>query len=285
MKTPVFESIYQAFIDGLKNKGLFELDDILKLARMLQDVEADLHVTVAGQNGVGKSFLMLMLLKQYVGKGWEHNMMLAGNRPNDIITFLLKNEKTMLAVDEWNQFLYYKQGAELEQQHLITTLELARSKRIATVGCIRDPRKLSYNFRSGKMSIVLWLLDRFREGGSVAAVFVASPMIESEDRFGFMYLSDEVESFEAMREMMESLPSFVGYMKVPDARTILSRKELDGYRKAKETAMAYAHYNYCRKMLKKRRMDMEEYNEQIRQLKGIIPIGDEQQTLMGDEDG
>ncbi|NIV67815.1 hypothetical protein GWN43_03060, partial [Candidatus Bathyarchaeota archaeon] len=73
----VFEDTYNQFIFSARRSGLLTLQDIIDLIQMLQEFELDCHVVVAGQNGIGKSYVLLMLLKMALGKDWQQKLMLA----------------------------------------------------------------------------------------------------------------------------------------------------------------------------------------------------------------
>lgn len=267
----VFEGIYKRFIDDARKEGILHLDDIIRLIRMCQKYELDCHIVVAGQNGIGKSYVLLMLLKKAMGDSWNDNLMLAKHSTNDLIQFILDNSGTVCGIDEMNQYLYYTRHASREQDHLITTFELARSKSIGFIGCIRDPRKISLNYRDGKMSVVIWMMDRFRDGGSVSAVFVTNPVIESFDKFGFSTLPGDIVDFDEMRALFEELPSFVGYLRAPHAKHIFKRGELDGYKKEKEVAMALAHLNYCVRQVNAKGMSPPEFQHELERMRGKVP--------------
>ena len=270
-KETVFEDSYTSFINDSKTKGIVEIDEVLKLVSVMQENEMDCHIIIAGQNGSGKSFLELMIGKKKNKEKLFTNYFMADKTTNDIIQFLLSNEKATLCIDEMNLYLNYKQHASSEQNHLINMLELARSKEIAIIGCIRDPRKLTLNYRDGKMSIILWVLDRFKDkSGAYAAILVGNPSLEGEDRFGITWLDIRTPDFEDMRSQLENLPSFVGYLKIPSAKTVLTDQELKDYKKYKNEAMAHAHLNQCLKRLKNKKMDMDEFSLQVEELKKVL---------------
>lgn len=129
-KVTVFEHTYLGFINKVRDTGLVTTDDIIDIIKLMQKNEMDCHVVIAGQNGVGKSILLLAILKKYLGPKWFDNLMLARHTINDMVQFVLHNKNTLCAVDEWNQYLNYTRHMESDQKHFITTLELARSKSI-----------------------------------------------------------------------------------------------------------------------------------------------------------
>jgi hypothetical protein len=269
----VFEDSYNALIRSAYEKAYLSPNDIIDLIHELQNNESDTHVVIAGQNGSGKTFLELILLKLMLGPAMMDNLFLSDKTSNDIVKFLLERESTVLGIDELNLYLNYKLHATTEQNHLITMIELARSKMIAFIGCVRDARKLALNYRNGKMSVVILILDRWKSGkGAYAAVFVANHMVEGEDRFHFQMLDDiSSYSFESLRYKIEQMPSFIGYMKIPSASKVLTKEEISLYKERKKIAMAYAHLNYCIKMFKKDKMDTQEFNSQVEILSRSIP--------------
>lgn len=272
MLTKVFEDTYITFLVKCKERGQVVLDDLISLIRMMQSNEMDCHIVIAGQNGCGKSYALLMLLKAYMNSDpkWLDTMLFSDKTTDDFIQYLLQNKNTILGVDELNLFLSYKQHAEADQNHLIKQLELARSKCIAVAGCVRDPRKLTLNYRNGKMSIVIWLVDRYVEGGSYAAVFVSNPAVETTDKFGFSWMSPDLIDFEELRYSFESLPSFIGYMAIPHASKILTNDEIARYKQMKVKSMAIAHLNFCIEKLRKNKMTIYDFMDELEKLKPTI---------------
>lgn len=263
MEGTVFEETYDVFLTKLRERGTVELDDVVKLTALMRSFEMDVHVAICGQNGVGKTYLLLMLLKKAIGKQFISNLLLAKHTTNDLVRFILENRDTTLGIDELNQYFHYQRHAENEQKHLLTTIELARSNRIAIAGCARDPRKLALNYRQGKLSIVIWILDRFSKGGSYAMVFVGNPSIESYDKFGFSMIAGDIVSIADAREMFEELPSFIGYMRVDDATKHLTKDEIENYKFEKQKAMAYAHFNFIIKQVRTRKLAKAEAIEEV----------------------
>ena len=248
------------------------MSDLIQLIKMMQANEMDCHIVIAGQNGCGKSFFLLMLLKSFMKNSidWLDHILLSDKTSDDFVQYLLQNENTILGVDELNQYLFYKQHAEDTQNHLIKQLELARSKRIAIAGCVRDPRKLTLNYRNGKMSIVIWMVDRYVDGGSYAMVFVANPAVESSDKFGFAWIPPDLIDFEELRYAFETLPSFIGYMNIPNINLSLTTEEIDRYKAAKKKSMAISHLHYCMEKLRKNKISVYDMAEEVEKLRHII---------------
>lgn len=271
----IFEDVYNRAINEMKAAAAagipITMEQVIYIMGMCQEYEMDGHAAIAGQNGVGKSYVLLMLMKKYMkGANVIPNLLLAKHTTNDFIRFILTRKKTLLGVDELNQYLYYKEHASDEQNHLIQQIELARSRSIIIAGCIRDPRKLTLNYRQGKISIVIWVLDRYTKGGSYAAVFIANPSVESYDKFGFSMIAENLIEMSDVRETFESMPSFVGYMRIPHALDILTQDEIDHYKKEKDKAMAHSHINKMTARFKKYKMTQEELEHEIRMLEPVF---------------
>lgn len=268
----VFEGTFDDLLRKAVRQKTLTIKDIVWFMKELQSMESDSHICIAGQNGTGKSYLMLMILKEYLGRIDDENLFLADKTSNDIITFLLTHEDTILAIDELNLNFSYKMHATKQQNHLINSIELARSKRIPIAGCIRDPRKLTLNYRNSKVAIILFILDRWKKGkGAYAAILIGNPMLEGEDRFGLAGLDITSFNYDEMRYQLESLPSFVGYMRIPPINDMLSEDEISGYRKAKETAMAKAHLNYLKEQAAKKKISPDDLEKELAVLEKIIP--------------
>jgi len=271
----VFESTFQTMIQNIRNRGGgVTVDDIITIMRTMQQYKMDGHCVIAGQNGVGKSHLLMIILKEYFRKfhnlNWVDfclpngeqttvpNMILARHTTNDLVRFILENEQTICGIDEFNRFMSYKQHMYEEQNNLMTNFELGRSKSIAFFGCIRDPRKISLNYRNGKMSVVIWIIDRYKAGGSYAAIFVANPSVENDDRFGFDTMGQDLTHFNMVRQVFENLPSFVGYMYIQHSSEFISEEELSKYEIEKNKAMAIAHIQSVIKRYIKKEISMTE---------------------------
>lgn len=275
----VYEDIYLKFLNDARERGTFTLDDIVHLIGLLRKYENDAHIVIAGQNGVGKSYLLLMLLKKCLKKDIMSSLMLARHTTDDVVNFILTHEGTVMGIDELNQYFYYTDFMTSEQKHLISMIELARSKCIGFIGCVRDPRKLTKNYRDGKMSVVIWIIDRYSDGGSYAGVFVANPMIEGAERFGFDFINPDMADFDTLRDSFDYVPSFCGWLDIPDARKILTKNEIAVYKKEKKDALAYAHIKRLTARLKKKQISQKEYNQHLQILGKAVPENSMQQYL------
>lgn len=270
-KKCVFEDTYQVLIDKVRERGYCKIPDIAELVKAMMSMEMDAHIGVCGQNGVGKTMTGLMLLRETDPKGWKDCLMLADKTTDDLISYLLSKRHVPMYVDEMNLYFGYKKFNSEEQQHLVDMVELARSKEIPIIGCIRDPRKLTLNYRDGKLSVILWVLDRFSDNtGGYAAVLVAAANIEGEDRFGLMDLDMAIPDYEAVRAQLESLPSFIGWLKVPPVKTYFTKAEIDEYKKFKDTAMAKADLNYAVRKFRKKKMDDAEFEKKLEHLLPVL---------------
>ncbi len=275
MRETIFEGIYDAFIQRQRQKALTAkpcaIDEIIEIMKMMQKYELDCHCVIAGQNGVGKSYILLAMLKAACGDGFLSSMIYADKTSDDLVTFMLENRNVFCGIDEMNLYFNYKKHAEEDQVHLINMLELAREHSIGFIGNARDPRKLTYNYRNGKMSIVIWVLDRFTDGGSYAAVFIANPSIESSDRFGFSALGGALGSFSEVRQVFENdVPSFVNWLDMKHIRKYVSAEQVKEYRVQKDIAMAEAQFNHLVKKFRKKKIDIDELAASLGKLRKLL---------------
>jgi len=273
-KTAVFEGTYAPAIEKMRKMRVIGFKEILDIIAILRTFEMDCQVVIAGQNGVGKSILQNIMLKAELGDSWMDNLIMGDKLTADIVQLILENENTLLGIDELNLYLNYRKHSESDQQHLLNTFELARENAIGVLGCVRDPRKLTLNYRNGKMTIVIWVLDRFREGGSYAAVFIANPAIESSMRFGFDWLDTDLQSFDRVRAVIENqVTSFVCYMKIPDAKEYLTTAEIKKYRAMKKVAKAAAHLEYLIRQLNRKKISRPYFDDALAKLRPMIDEG------------
>ncbi len=238
MKQMVYDDTIASFINECRENGEVTLDELKDYIEILRAHNADAHIVIAGQNGAGKSMLLHILMKKMVGPGYMDNFRFVDMSADDLIDFLATNDDTVLGVDEWNRLLGYKKHSTKEQNKIIEMIELARSHKVAIVGCIRDPRKLTLNYRNGKVGIIIWILDRATDGsGGYAAVFAGNQMVEGDDRFGIEWLNVHTPDMQSLRMQMQELPSFVGYLYIPSASDHLTKGELMEYEHRKEQAL------------------------------------------------
>ena len=112
--------------------------------------------------------------------------------------------------------------------------------------------------------MVIWLLDRYDEKEerlkSYGLVFIGNPALEEEDKFqmnSFMNLY----SFESIRLVAESLPTFYGYVFLEDIKNIVSEEELRIYQENKKKGIMQVATDYLDKLSKKEDGDNGEKNE------------------------
>lgn len=268
--TGILERLYWEFerrVFGV-NRGVVKYDDIVWFVRELQRNEFDAHIVIAGQNGVGKSMLMLTLAKLLNEKAvedLEEHILYAFNSYYDLINTIKKMKNDVLCVDELTTFFNYKMSMTTEQNVLFNFIEVARANRIAFIGCCRDPRKINNNYRNGKVQMVIWLLDRYEAGEerSYGLVFLGTPVLEDEDRFGFFNFVG-VKSFEDMRVRAEQLSTFYGYLFVDDVRKYISEDVLAKYNQLKQKGIEEVHLRGLKKLaLKEKKTEEPTENKKV----------------------
>jgi ABC-type dipeptide/oligopeptide/nickel transport system ATPase component len=261
MKQGLLERIYHDFENKcfpdcwkhpeLKDQaGIVRIDYIVELARELQRNEYDVHINISGQNGNGKSMFMLELMKKLSPDSIKNGQILyAFDKHSTFIKSLAELKRTALGIDELGVFFNYKQSMTTEQIVLFNMIEIARKNGVAVISCARDPRRINNNYRNGKISVVIWLIDRMEKGDtkSYGLVFVGNPVLEDDDKF-HLNAFNNINTFEEMRLTAESLPTFFGYIFIDDVLNHISKEELDIYTENKDRGMKEVYQKHIRSL-------------------------------------
>lgn len=254
MSEGILERIIGRFQNGvIENGGTVRIQNVVEFIRGLQHHEYDAHIVVQGQNGNGKSMLMLALLKSLDENAIKDNKIVyAYDRTSRLIQMLRDFKKSAVGIDEGKKFFHYKQSMTLESIVLTNMIEYARENRNCFVVCTNDCRRLSNNYRNAKVQMVIWLLDRFEEGKtkSYGLVFVGNPAIEEEDKF-MLNAFGNLYSFESIRCVAERLPTFYGYIFLDDIKNIVSEDEIKAYRQNKAAGIQKVSHEYLHKLAAK----------------------------------
>ncbi len=254
MSEGILERIIGRFQNSvIENKGVVRIQNVVDFIRGLQHHEYDAHIVIQGQNGNGKSMLMLALLKSLDENAIQENKIVyAYDRTSRLIQMLRDFKQSAIGIDEGKKFFHYKQSMTLESIVLTNMIEYARENRNCFVVCTNDCRRLSNNYRNAKVQMVIWLLDRFEEGKvkSYGLVFVGNPAVEEEDKF-MLNAFGNLYSFESIRCVAERLPTFYGYIFLDDIRNIVSEDEIRAYRLNKAAGIQKVSHEYLHKLAAK----------------------------------
>lgn len=243
----------------IQNKGFVSPQFITEFIRSLQYYEYDAHVVIMGQNGSGKSMLMLALMKMLDANSIKENKIVYAYDGTRKLISLLKDLKcSCIGIDEGKKFFHYKQSQTTEQIVLTNMIEYARENKNAFIVCSNDVRRLNNNYRNSKVQVVIWLLDRFEKDNktldknikSYGLVFIGNPALEEEDKFS-MNLFSNLYSFEQIRIIAETSPTFYGYLLLEDITNIVSQEELQIYRTEKTKGINETADKFMEKLLKK----------------------------------
>jgi len=270
--TGILEKIIKDFENRIiENQGIVDIHYIVDFVRELQKHEYDAHVCIMGQNGNGKSVLMLALMKLLDENSIVNGQIVyAYDKTSRLITILKEMKNSVIGIDEAKKFFHYKLGMTTEQIVLTNMIEYARENRNAFIVCTNDIRRLNNNYRNAKVQMVIWLLDRYDKGEvkSYALVFVGNPALEEDDKFQMNNFVN-LYSFESIRLVAESLPTFYGYLFVDDINTFITNEEFELYKKNKAKGIIDAANKSLEKLEKKEAETMREqnYDELIQRLK------------------
>ena len=130
---------------------------------------------------------------------------------------------------------------------LMQFVEISRANEVSYVSCARAYKKLDLNYRQGKVAIVCWMIDWKQKkdgfGKSVAAVFAAPPIVESQSRFDIDCLSD-AHNFNEVRYLAETRSSFCGYLFLDDIHNYITKEELKLYEDQKQRGISNSMMRY-----------------------------------------
>lgn len=243
-----------------KQLGIVFIEDIAEYIQTLRKNKYDSHIIVQGQNGTGKSYFMLALMKElakYIKDSdfksmIKKNIFYAFNETEDLIKALLSSEDQIFGIDEAKKFLHYKQSMTKDQIFLINCFEYARSKRNTIVSCTNDVRRLNNNYRNSKAQILIWFLDRMPESEtrkivSYGLVFIGLPSLEEEDKF----LIDDITGVyntEGLRVIAETKPTMIGYFLFENINKYLTDEEIEIYEELKKKGIEYSKEYVIEKM-------------------------------------
>jgi len=255
------EGILERIINNFQNRviegrGVVKLEYVVEFIRALQMHEYDAHIVIQGQNGNGKSMLMLALLKLLDPNSIRENKIVyAYDRTSRLIKMLRDYKQSAIGIDEGKKFFHYKQSMTLESIVLTNMIEYARENRNCFVVCTNSCNRLNNNYRNSKVQMVIWLLDRYDEGKvkSYALVFVGNPALEEEDKF-LLNAFTNLYSFESIRCVAEKLPTFYGYLFLEDVRSVVDPEELNIYRRNKQMGIKQVADEYMNKLADKEKL-------------------------------
>jgi len=257
-----------------ERKGVVKIEYIVDFIRALQTHEYDAHVCIMGQNGNGKSYFMLVLMKLLDPNSILNNRIVyAYDKTSILITLLRESKSSVIGIDEAKKFFHYKQSMGTESIVLQNMIEYARENKNAIIACTNDIRRLNNNYRNAKVQLLVWLIDRFEEETaevrSYGLVFVGNPALEEEDKFRMNFFQN-LTSFEQIRLVAESLPTFYGYIFLEDIKNIVSDEELRYYKEQKKKGIETVAQEYIKRLERKENPEIQEKNTQIDKLKSML---------------
>lgn len=252
------------------NNGIVKPIFLTNFIRELQYNEYDAHIVIMGQNGSGKSMLMLALMKLLdTNSIKEGRIVYAYDSTKKLIKILKESQNACIGIDEGKKFFHYKRGMETEQVVLMNMIEYARENRNAFIVCSNDIRRLNNNYRNSKVQVVVWLIDRYDKENqkmkSYGLVFVGNPALEEEDKFNMNSFTG-LYTFEQIRIVAESNPTFYGYLFLEDIKNIVSEEEIKIYQEQKKKGIQETADKYMQKLDKKEKSENSENKEDITQI-------------------
>lgn len=264
-KSRIFNKTFEKYGDHAL-VPIVDFDDCAWYIHQRQKIQLDSSLAVLGENGIGKSMCALGLLKKIkleTDPNWTlkdtGNVIYAHQGHRDFINAINSRKNDTILIDEANTIFQAKDHATTESRVCYTFVEVARKKGNALIYCTKNYGGLNYSLRSGKISMIVQIIDRedTSEEKALACVFMASAVMQSEDRFGLEQLA-YARGWSEWKILVEQCHSFVGIMPIPSVDTILSKEEIDIYDKAKDDGID---------LLAKKSMERMEAKEQMNEMR------------------
>jgi hypothetical protein len=260
-KIRVFEHTVEKYGAGCP-VPIVSFENVAWLVGQHQDLTLQPNLLICGENGVGKSFCTLMLMKVIQRQrkpDWTltkaDNIVYAFQNHKDFIKAVAEHHKDVVQIDEAGEIFGYRSQMSIEQTQAYSFIEVSRENANALLFCSKDYHTLNYNLRNGKITLIIWLYDREVNGKvkSMGIVFMASAIMQGEDRFGLEPLK-MCKGWNEWKLTAEQSPSFIGLFEVPDISTILDKEEIEFYAKQKTEGI---------NKLKEKRVDAMQTKEEM----------------------
>jgi len=220
------------------------------------------NIAIMGENGIGKSFCALMVMKtvkQKLDPNWKlqsaDNIVYAFQTHKDFISAVAEHKKEVILVDEAGELFSNRSQLNIENIQAYSFIEVSRENANAIIFASKDIHTLSYNLRNGKLTLIIILYDREDKGDvrAMGAVFMASAIMQGEDRFGLEPLT-HCKGWDQWKLEAEKCPSFIGLIEVPDIKTMLDPDEIGFYAQKKREGI---------NKLKQKRVDAMQIKEEF----------------------
>ena len=209
-----FDGIHRMFNTEIAfNKGIVKYNYIKQIAMAYRKSKLDFHFVFSAQNGVGKSYTALTLAK-YINPEFDvkEDIIYSYHDYDYLINKIRTSKDKVIMIDEANRFFYYLKHQAKKQTELMQTIEICRANRNIFIPCVRDARKLDYNYRNGKVNMINHLFDRTKKQTPIGFILQGQHMFENEDKF-LLSRIPPTNSIETLCKAVEKLPTFRGYFK------------------------------------------------------------------------
>jgi len=195
----------------------------------------DFHLVFSAQNGVGKSYTGLSLAMT-LDPNFDvtEDVIYSYHGYDYLINKISTSKNKIIFIDEANKFFYYLSHQSKKQKQLMKTIEICRANQNIIISCVRDPRKLDYNYRNGKVNMIIHLFDRNKRQMPIGFVLMGQNMFENEDKF-LLSLIPPTNSVKELTEAVEKLPTMKGYFK--GKHVLASKVDIETYEKNKDKQM------------------------------------------------
>jgi hypothetical protein len=214
----LFSPTYSKFLErsalSMYEKGYISTDIIADYLKELASLDADSHMLIVGQNGIGKSSAAFEIASRIEDLSPENVIF---STDNDIVALdkmANKNKKTLI-IDEAELLLssieyYYNRD-------LTRYIQAIRYLNKIYFACAIEYFAIEKEYRDHKVQLVLWLVERNKEE-ALGLLFTSFPTIgNKEDKFDLYPLNQK--TFHNLDDFYNyavyNISSFLGIVRVP----------------------------------------------------------------------
>lgn len=236
----IYEYAYQRLLaSSIDNYGFVTFKALKDFVELLRNNEFHTHIVIQGNNGVGKSYLMLELMKILNdGKLNINDIYFAYHTHADLIDAITQQKNKIIGIDEAKKFMDKQETLTANSIAVQQAIEYARENKNCMIACAFSVQDLNIRYREKQAQIIIWILERaYKPIGNFVGyglVFVGNPFLQREDKFDLAVFSNTTNEKEIKYIAENISKTFIGYILIPKAELVLSKAEIAEYKRRKE---------------------------------------------------
>jgi len=214
----LFTPAYTKFLDrsalSMYKNGYITTDIIADYLKELASLDADSHMLIVGQNGIGKSSAAFEIASKIENLSPE-NIIFSTDSDEAALDKMANKDKKTLIIDEAELLLssteyYYNRD-------LTRYIQAIRFLNKIYFACAIEYFAIEKEYRDHKVQLVLWLVER-NQNQSLGLLFTSFPTIgNKEDKFDLYPLNQK--TFHSLDDFYNyavyNISSFLGIVQIP----------------------------------------------------------------------